>query len=168
MSFKGLMLVVVGVCLAGCVESATRDGHSSTDPANGTAHVSPASATSSQPSTNSGENVEYQETISGLKYHIVNPGGARKPSVTSTVTCHYRGTLENGTEFDSSYKRNEPTSFPLGGVIAGWTEGLQLIGEGGVIDLIIPGDLAYGPRGIPGVIPPNATLHFHVELIKIK
>lgn len=165
MTFKGMMLSVAILGLFGCVESATRDGRSSAGPASGTANVTPAAAT--QPSS-FGANVDFQETTSGLKYHIINAGGDRKPSVTSTVTCHYRGTLENGTEFDSSYKRGEPTSFPLGGVIPGWTEGLQLIGEGGVIDLVIPGPLAYGPRGIPGTIPPNATLHFHVELVKIQ
>ncbi|MEZ6056577.1 MAG: FKBP-type peptidyl-prolyl cis-trans isomerase [Planctomycetaceae bacterium] len=107
-------------------------------------------------------------TKSGLKYRIVREGNGKKPTAKDTVTCHYRGTLTSGQEFDSSYKRKEPTSFPLSGVIAGWTEGLQLIGEGGKIELEIPGDLAYGSRGIPGVIPANATLLFEVELIKVK
>ena len=110
----------------------------------------------------------YTTTASGLNYKIVRAGSDRKPTAADTVLCHYRGTLTNGTEFDSSYSRNEPTQFPLSGVIAGWTEGLQLIGEGGEIELLIPGNLAYGARGMPPTIPPNATLHFKVELLKVR
>lgn len=108
----------------------------------------------------------FTKTASGLQYKIVKPGTDHKPKSTETVRCHYRGTLDDGTEFDSSYKRNEPSEFALNQVIAGWTEGLQLIGEGGEIDLIIPSNLGYGAAGRPG-IPPNATLHFKVELIDI-
>jgi peptidylprolyl isomerase len=108
---------------------------------------------------------DFQSTDSGLKYRLSKEGGD-KPKATDTVEVHYRGQLANGKEFDSSYSRNQTATFPLGGVIPGWTEGLQLVGEGGKIELIIPGDLAYGPRGPQG-IPPNATLYFTVELIKI-
>ncbi len=110
----------------------------------------------------------FKTTSNGLKYKIINPGSGKKPTEKSTVVCHYRGWLDNGKEFDSSYKRNEPTEFPLNGVIAGWTEGLQLIGEGGKIDLQIPSRLGYGERGMPGAIPPNARLNFTIELIKVK
>ena len=81
---------------------------------------------------------------------------------------NYRGWLDNGQEFDSSYKRGEPITFPLNGVIPGWTEGMQLVGAGGMIELEIPSELGYGKRGSPGSIPPDATLHFIVELFEIK
>lgn len=111
---------------------------------------------------------EFTETASGLKYRILRKGDGRKPAATDSVKCHYRGTLDDGSEFDSSYSRGEPASFPLNGVIAGWTEGLQLIGEGGKIDLEIPYQLGYGERGSPPKIPPKATLHFTVELIAVQ
>ena len=111
---------------------------------------------------------DFQETESGLRYKILAQGDDNNPSATDTVVCHYRGWLDNGEEFDSSYKRGEPTTFPLNGVIAGWTEGLQLIGKGGKIELEIPSKLGYGARGVPGVIPAGATLHFEVELVDVK
>ncbi len=110
---------------------------------------------------------DVKTTDSGLQYRIIKAGTAEKPKATDRVTVHYRGKLIDGTEFDSSYKRNEPAVFPLNGVIPGWTEGLQLIGVGGKAELFIPSDLGYGARGAAGVIPPNATLIFEVELIKI-
>ncbi len=103
---------------------------------------------------------------SGLQYKILSEGSGPKPDASNTVTVHYRGTLIDGTEFDSSYQRNEPTSFPLNGVIAGWTEGLQLMPEGSKWEFYIPSDLAYGPQGRPGAIGPNSTLIFEVELLK--
>lgn len=109
-----------------------------------------------------------QQTPSGLQYIIVNPGEGRSPKATDTVKVNYRGTLIDGTEFDSSYKRNEPIEFPLNGVIPGWTEGLQLVKEGGKIQLFIPSNLAYGPRGAGGVIGPDETLIFEVELLKVR
>ncbi len=102
---------------------------------------------------------------SGLLYRIVNPGSDKKPTAEDTVTVDYRGTFIDGTEFDSSYSRGVPASFPLSGVIAGWTEGLQYIGEGGSIELFIPSDLAYGQGSAS--IPPNSVLVFTVELISI-
>ncbi len=84
------------------------------------------------------------------------------------MTVHYRGWLDDGKEFDSSYKRNDPATFPLNRVIPGWTEGMQLVGKGGMIELEIPSELGYGAAGSPGAIPPNARLHFLVELIDIK
>lgn len=113
---------------------------------------------------------EFKETESGLKYNIVREGDAsKKPTQFSTVRAHYKGWLDDGTIFDSSYDRGEATEFPLQGVIPGWTEGLQLIGEGGEIELEIPGKLGYGPQGMPPAgIGPNATLHFKVELVDVK
>lgn len=108
-----------------------------------------------------------QTTESGLQYKIENPGNEVRPAATDTVEVHYRGTLLNGKEFDSSYKRNEPAKFPLNRVIPGWTEGLQLFGEGGKGTLYLPSDLAYGPNGAGGEIGPNAVLIFEVELIKV-
>jgi FKBP-type peptidyl-prolyl cis-trans isomerase len=106
---------------------------------------------------------------SGLQYKILTPGTGPKPTASDTVTCNYRGTLVNGTEFDSSYKRGEPASFPVGGVIKGWTEALQLMPVGSKWQLFIPAEMAYGARGTPnGPIGPDSTLIFEVELLSIK
>lgn len=106
-------------------------------------------------------------TASGLQYIIVNPGSAVKPTEIDTVEVNYAGTLLDGTEFDSSYKRGEPVKFPLNGVIKGWIEGIQLIGEGGKIKLFIPSELAYGAQQAGPQIGPNSTLIFTVELLKV-
>lgn len=113
---------------------------------------------------------KFSKTKSGLKYRILRKSDGKKPKATDTVTVHYKGWLDDKdkTEFDSSYKRGEPATFPLNGVIKGWTEGMQLVGKGGMIELEIPPELGYGKRGAGGVIPPDATLHFVVELIEIK
>ena len=92
----------------------------------------------------------------------------KQPKATDTVEVHYLGTLIDGTEFDSSYKRNQSISFPLNGVIAGWTEGLQLMKEGAKYKLFIPSELGYGAQGAGNMIYPHATLIFEVELIKVK
>jgi FKBP-type peptidyl-prolyl cis-trans isomerase len=110
---------------------------------------------------------ELTPTDSGLYYRILRRGDGKKPRASDSVVAHYKGWLDNGTQFDSSYDRNEPTPFPLNRVIPGWTEGLQLIGEGGMIELEIPGKLGYGPNGKAPQIPPNATLHFIVELKQV-
>jgi FKBP-type peptidyl-prolyl cis-trans isomerase FklB len=104
---------------------------------------------------------------SGLQYKVLAEGKGKTPKATDTVTVHYRGTLTDGTEFDSSYKRNQPASFPVNGVIKGWTEALQLMKEGSKWQLFIPASLAYGEPGRPG-IPPNSVLIFDVELISVK
>lgn len=109
---------------------------------------------------------DFTTTDSGLKYRIMRKSDGRKPTASQEVKVHYRGWFDDGTEFDSSYQRGEPASFPLNAVIAGWTEGIPLIGEGGMIELEIPSDLGYGPRGRPS-IPPNARLHFTVELLEV-
>jgi FKBP-type peptidyl-prolyl cis-trans isomerase len=111
---------------------------------------------------------ELTPTSSGLYYRILRRGDGKKPKADSPVVAHYKGWLDSGKQFDSSYDRGQPTPFGLNQVIKGWTEGLQLIGEGGMIELEIPSDLGYGSRGSPPVIPPGATLHFIVELKQVK
>jgi len=106
---------------------------------------------------------------SGLQYKVIKEGNGPKPTAEDTVLCHYRGTLVDDTEFDSSYKRKEPLKIPVGGVIKGWTEAIQLMPVGSKWQLFIPSDLAYGERGAPGSpIGPNSTLVFEVELISIE
>jgi len=105
---------------------------------------------------------------SGLQYKVIKAGTGKKPKLTDTVTTHYRGTLIDGTEFDSSYRRGQPASFPVNGVIPGWTEALQLMEEGAKWQLVVPSNLAYGDRGAGRQIGPNATLIFEVELISIQ
>lgn len=104
---------------------------------------------------------------SGLQYTVIKEGNGAKPLATDRVKCHYEGTLPNGTIFDSSYKRGEPAVFPLNGVIAGWTEGVQLMNEGAKYRFFIPYHLAYGEHGAGQAIPPYAALVFDVELIEV-
>lgn len=106
-------------------------------------------------------------TETGLQYEQLEAGSGVSPEASDVVKVHYRGELIDGTEFDSSYSRGEPVSFPLNGVIPGWTEGLQLMQEGEKARLVIPSDLAYGPNGMGNAIGPNETLVFEVELIEI-
>ncbi len=105
---------------------------------------------------------------SGLQYKEITPGTGKSPKSTDTVTTHYKGTLIDGKEFDSSYKRGQPATFQVSGVIAGWTEALQLMKEGAKWQLFVPSNLAYGERGAGREIGPNATLIFDVELIAVK
>lgn len=109
-----------------------------------------------------------QSTASGLQYKTTQEGTGKQPTASSLVTVHYTGKLVDGTVFDSSVERGEPIEFPLNQVVAGWTEGLQLMKEGGKATLYIPAHLGYGEQGVPGTIPPNSTLIFDVELIKVK
>ena len=104
---------------------------------------------------------------SGLQYQVLKEGKGKKPSATDQVKCHYEGTLIDGTIFDSSYQRNEPATFGLNQVIAGWTEGVQLMSEGAKYRFFIPYNLAYGERGAGAQIPPFAALVFDVELLKV-
>ena len=106
-------------------------------------------------------------TPSGLQYEVVKEGSGRQPKASDTVRCHYEGTLIDGTVFDSSYRRNQPAEFGLRQVIAGWTEGVQLMKEGSIFKFYIPYNLAYGERGAGADIPPYAALIFTVELIKV-
>ena len=105
---------------------------------------------------------------SGLQYKEITPGKGKSPKTTDTVTTHYKGTLIDGTEFDSSYKRGQPATFQVSGVIPGWTEALQLMKEGAKWQLFVPSNLAYGEKGAGREIGPNATLIFEVELISAK
>ena len=107
-------------------------------------------------------------TASGLQYKVITEGKGLQPKERDTVKVHYRGTLLNGTEFDSSYKRNEPAVFPLNGVIKGWTEALQLMNVGAKYQIVLPSRLAYGENGAGQLIGPNATLIFEVELLNIE
>lgn len=107
-----------------------------------------------------------EETESGLQYKVLEEGDGAKPSAEDTVTVHYRGRLLDGTEFDSSYERDQPATFALDSVIAGWTEALQLMPVGSKYEIYVPADLAYGPGG-NGPIPPNSALIFEVELLEI-
>lgn len=106
-------------------------------------------------------------TLSGIGITTLKEGSGVSPKSTDTVKVHYRGTLADGKEFDSSYKRGQPASFPLNRVIPCWTEGVQTMKTGGKVKLACPSNLAYGPRGVPGTIPPDAPLFFEVELLEI-
>jgi len=110
---------------------------------------------------------EVTVTESGLQYEVIATGEGEKPTAASTVSVHYHGTFANGDVFDSSVERGQPAEFPVGGVIAGWTEALQLMTEGSKWKLFVPYNLAYGEQGSQGAIPPYATLVFDVELLSI-
>ena len=136
------------------------------------------SVTERTESTSQGEEVKAQneigpkvgetvETSSGLKYRILQKGEGNSPVEQSQVKVHYRGRLEDGTEFDSSYKRGQPATFPVNGVIRGWTEALMLMKPGDKWELTIPSELGYGSRAVGNVIPPNSTLIFEVESLEI-
>ena len=134
-----------------------------------TQHATSSLITSQKETLSNQTSEEFVTTSSGLQYRILNEGsGDDSPGPESVVSVHYRGKLTNGLEFDSSYKRNQPTSFPVNGVIRGWTEALQLMKEGDKWELIIPPDLGYGSKGAGNIIPPDSTLIFEVELIEIK
>lgn len=159
--------LILSVCcaLAGCVDSPEKqkDAPIPTAPALEATRTSGSGPGPDDPDAPT----EFTELPSGLKYKLLRKTERTKPHVSDTVKCHYRGWLDDGTEFDSSYKRGSPTEFPLNGVIKGWTEGLQYCPIGGKIELEIPSDLGYGDRGSPPTIPPGATLHFIVELVEI-
>jgi FKBP-type peptidyl-prolyl cis-trans isomerase len=106
-------------------------------------------------------------TASGLQYKVLEEGAGSLPSANDQVTVHYRGTSIDGAEFDSSYSRGQPATFPVGGVISGWVEALQIMPQGSKWELYIPSNLAYGERGAPPSIGPNETLVFEVELLKV-
>ncbi|MEO0796049.1 MAG: FKBP-type peptidyl-prolyl cis-trans isomerase [Verrucomicrobiota bacterium] len=114
------------------------------------------------------KNPDVKKSPTGLYYEIIEEGEEGRASADDSVKVHYAGSLVDGTEFDSSYKRGEPATFPVGGVVKGFGEGVQLVGKGGKVKLYIPGNLGYGPTPPPGSgIPPNGTLIFEVEMIEI-
>ena len=134
-----------------------------------TQHTASSSFTNQKETLSNQTSEEFITTSSGLQYRILNEGsGDESPEPESVVSVHYRGKLTNGLEFDSSYQRNQPASFPVNGVIRGWTEALQLMKEGDKWELIIPPDLGYGSKGAGNIIPPDSTLIFEVELLEIE
>lgn len=149
----GLGMGCAGLLMVGC--------EGTPDTANSSAPVPSAPANGSTAPSES--TAEFQETPSGLRYRVLKEAAGKKPKPENTVTVNYRGWLDNGKEFDSG----NGITFGLGQVIAGWTEGLQLVGEGGAIELEIPANLAYGDQALPG-IPAGSTLHFHVDLLKVE
>ena len=151
--------LAAALCLLGCNKPAPNPGASPLV----TNVPSPAAGAASAPSK------EMKTTASGLKYQVLKPGtGTASPKSTDTVKVHYHGTLLNGTVFDSSVERGQPISFPLNGVIPGWTEGLQLMKVGETFKFEIPPNLAYGPASPSPKIPANSTLVFEVELLGIE
>jgi FKBP-type peptidyl-prolyl cis-trans isomerase len=133
-----------------------------------TAKAAAAKAAGEKFLAENGKREGVKTTESGLQYEILTEGTGATPKATDKVTVHYKGTLIDGTEFDSSYARGQPVTFPLGNVIPGWTEGLQLVKTGGKAKLYIPSSLGYGERGAGAKIGPNETLVFEVELIGIE
>jgi FKBP-type peptidyl-prolyl cis-trans isomerase len=149
--------LAAAICLLGCSKPA--------EPVADKPATKPAPAAQAD----SGQKSDMKTTPSGLKYTVLKQGtGTVSPKATDTVKVHYHGTLLNGTVFDSSVERGEPISFPLNGVIPGWTEGLQLMKVGDKFKFTIPPDLAYGPNSPSPKIPPNSTLVFEVELLGIQ
>jgi peptidylprolyl isomerase len=155
---RTILMLAAAVLVSGCKQE-TNTSSNTTAPTNAPAAAAPAS----------GATGEMKTTASGLKYQVLKQGtGTQSPKATDTVTVHYHGTLLNGTVFDSSVQRGQPASFPLNGVIPGWTEGLQLMKVGDKFKFEIPPQLAYGPNSPAPTIPPNSTLVFEVELLGIR
>jgi FKBP-type peptidyl-prolyl cis-trans isomerase FkpA len=150
-----LLLIALSLMLISC-SSSSSSGPAAPDSAGSQAYLEKAAA---MPGA--------VRTPSGLVYRELQPGTGVSPKATDTVKVQYRGTLVNGTEFDSSYKRNEPATFPLNQVIACWTEGVQKMKVGGKSQLVCPSSIAYGDRGAPPDIPGGATLIFEIELLSI-
>jgi FKBP-type peptidyl-prolyl cis-trans isomerase FkpA len=146
-------LFFLAIALVGCSSKSPESGAGGGDPK---AYLDKAAA---QPGA--------IRTESGLVYRDLRAGSGGSPKASDTVTVNYRGTLPDGTEFDSSYKRNEPAQFPLSQVIPCWTEGVQKMKVGGKAELVCPASIAYGERGSPPVIPGGATLIFEIELLRI-
>ena len=159
MTIRTFAVLTAALCLVGCSKE-DQNSTAKSENGSGTNAVTAATATQSN---------EWHQTASGLKYQILKKGaGTTSPKATDTVKVHYHGTLLDGTVFDSSVQRGEPISFPLNGVIPGWTEGLQLMKVGDKFKFEIPPQLAYGDNSPSPKIPPNSTLVFEVELLGIQ
>ena len=164
MILRFCVLAVVALFLAGCSKESSQ-----TSVPKETSTNAPTPPPGASSAAVSGQSNEMKTTASGLKYQVVKRGtGTISPKPTDTVNVHYHGTLLNGTVFDSSVERGQPISFPLNGVIPGWTEGLQLMKVGDKFRFEIPPNLAYGPNSPSPKIPPNSTLVFEVELLGIQ
>jgi FKBP-type peptidyl-prolyl cis-trans isomerase len=160
------LTLAAAVCLVGCNEKAQNSDRNSGD---GKTGANAPAAVPATPAAAGSQQNEWKTTASGLKYQVLKGGtGTVSPKATDTVKVHYHGTLLDGTVFDSSVERGEPISFPLNGVIRGWTEGLQLMKVGDKFKFEIPPNLAYGDRSPSPKIPPNSTLVFEVELLGIE
>ena len=161
MNTRFTLPLIAALALVGCQDS--------TPPAAGPSVTGPASVTNAAAAPAAPAAGDMKATASGLKYQVIKQGtGTVSPKPTDNVNVHYHGTLLNGTVFDSSVQRGEPISFPLNGVIPGWTEGLQLMRVGDKFKFEIPPGLAYGAASPSPLIPPNSTLVFEVELLGIK
>jgi len=168
-----MFVAVLAVAVSGCNKDAATPGAAPAAPA---AAPAAAAAPAGQTERQKGEAFQQKAAAepntkrlpSGLIIQELTPGTGAQPTAADTVSVHYRGTLVDGTEFDSSYKRNAPASFPLGGVIKCWTEGVAMMKVGGKSRLVCPFDIAYGARGRPPMIPGEATLVFEVELLEVK
>ncbi len=157
MMIRLTLTLAAAICLLGCNQATD----SSAD--------KPSDSTAPGGTAESAQNSQMKSTSTGLKYQVLKQGaGTVSPKATDTVNVHYHGTLLDGTVFDSSVERGEPISFPLNGVIPGWTEGLQLMKVGDKFKFEIPPNLAYGPNSPSPKIPPNSTLVFEVELLGIQ
>ena len=155
MKLRFAMTAAASLCLLGCNQPTQSNNDANSTPATAAATTAPSG--------------EMKTTASGLKYQVLKQGtGTASPKATDTVKVHYHGTLLNGTVFDSSVQRGEPISFPLNRVIAGWTEGLQLMKVGDKFKFEIPANLAYGENSPTPTIPPNSALVFEVELLGIE
>ena len=164
-----IRLAVIGsLCFAGCRSTSKESYVESQGPAQ-TASQADLIQASFRTEGPDGRNAEtnFQTTASGLKYRILRHGNGKRPTEYDRVQVSYRGWLDDGTVFDSSYERGKPITFKLRNVVPGWTEGMQYVSEGGKIELEIPSSLGYGAQGSPPSVPPFATLHFIVELHEV-
>lgn len=163
MKFALLPAAAGALALAGCNSGAANNAAAPVQPVDGQVSANAAGA-----ATPASVPTDWQTTASGLRYRrLEGNGSGPKPTIDDVVTFHYVGTLMDGTEFDSSLRRGEPLTMPLSGVIRGWQEGVPFMSVGDVYEFEIPGDLGYGERGSPPVIPPNATLRFRIGLVGI-